>query len=29
MGLLTFTIKPNIPSRLLPLEELANNLWIS
>ena len=29
MGLLTFTIKPNIPSRLLPLEELAHNLWIS
>jgi starch phosphorylase len=29
MGLLTFTIKPNIPTRLLPLEELARNLWIS
>jgi len=29
MGLLTFTIKPNIPARLLPLEELAHNLWIS
>jgi starch phosphorylase len=29
MGLLTFTIKPNIPTRLLPLEELAHNLWIS
>jgi glycogen phosphorylase len=29
MGLLTFTIKPNIPPRLKPLEELAHNLWIS
>ncbi|HEY9592962.1 MAG TPA: alpha-glucan family phosphorylase, partial [Spirochaetia bacterium] len=29
MGILTFTIKPNIPERLRPLEELAHNLWIS
>jgi starch phosphorylase len=29
MGLLTFTVKPNIPQRLKPLEEIANNLWIS
>jgi starch phosphorylase len=29
MGLLTFTVKPNIPTPLLPLEELAHNLWIS
>lgn len=29
MGLLTFTVKPNIPSSLSPLEELARNLWIS
>ena len=29
MGLLAFTIKPNIPKRLIPLEELAHNLWIS
>jgi glycogen phosphorylase len=29
MGLLAFTIKPNIPQRLKPLEELARNLWIS
>ncbi|HVO38669.1 MAG TPA: alpha-glucan family phosphorylase [Spirochaetia bacterium] len=29
MGLLAFTIKPNIPQRLLPLDELARNLWIS
>ena len=29
VGLLTFTIKPNIPGRLLALEELARNLWIS
>ncbi|MGA2478294.1 MAG: alpha-glucan family phosphorylase [Spirochaetia bacterium] len=29
MGLLAFTIKPNIPARLKPLEELAHNLWIS
>jgi glycogen phosphorylase len=29
MGLLTFTIKPNIPPRLKPLEELSHNLWIS
>jgi len=29
MGLLTFTIKPNIPDRLKPLEEIARNLWIS
>ncbi len=29
MGLLAFTIKPNIPAKLKPLEELAHNLWIS
>ncbi len=29
MGLLTFTVKPNIPPRLAALEEIANNLWIS
>jgi starch phosphorylase len=29
MGVLAFTVKPNIPKRLLPLEELAHNLWIS
>ena len=29
MGHLTFTVKPNIPERLKPLEELAHNLWIS
>jgi starch phosphorylase len=29
MGLLTFTVKPNIPPRLSALEELASNLWIS
>ncbi len=29
MGLLTFTVKPNIPAPLAPLEELSRNLWIS
>ena len=29
MGLLTFTVKPNIPAPLVPLEELSRNLWIS
>ncbi len=29
MGLLTFTVKPNIPPRLAALEEIASNLWIS
>lgn len=29
MGVLAFTVKPNIPERLRPLEELAHNLWIS
>ncbi len=29
MGLLSFTVKPNIPEQLKALEELANNLWIS
>ena len=29
MALLAFTIKPNIPPKLKPLEELAHNLWIS
>jgi len=29
MGLLSFTVKPNIPARLAPLEEIAHNLWIS
>jgi starch phosphorylase len=29
MGVLAFTIKPNIPARLETLEELAHNLWIS
>ena len=29
MGLLAFTVKPNIPAPLAPLEELARNLWIS
>ena len=29
MGHLTFTVKPNIPDRLKPLEEIARNLWIS
>ena len=29
MALLAFTIKPNIPAKLKPLEELAHNLWIS
>jgi starch phosphorylase len=25
----TYTVKPNIPERLRPLEEIANNLWVS
>jgi glycogen phosphorylase len=29
MGLLAFTVKPNIPPRLAPLAEIAHNLWIS
>jgi glycogen phosphorylase len=29
MGLLTFTIKPNIPERLKALDVLAHNIWIS
>jgi starch phosphorylase len=29
MGLLTFTVKPNIPPQLAALEEIASNLWIS
>ena len=29
MGHLSFIIKPNIPERLKPLEELSRNLWIS
>jgi len=29
MGILAFTVKPNIPPRLGTLEELARNLWIS
>jgi len=29
MGILAFTVKPNIPARLKTLEELAHNLWIS
>ena len=29
MGLLTFTVRPNIPERLTALEEIARNLWIS
>ncbi len=29
MGLLAFTVKPNIPAPLAPLEELSRNLWIS
>jgi glycogen phosphorylase len=29
MGILAFTVKPNIPARLKTLEELARNLWIS
>ncbi|HET6452464.1 MAG TPA: alpha-glucan family phosphorylase [Spirochaetia bacterium] len=29
MGLLAFTVKPNIPERLKTLHELAHNLWIS
>ncbi len=29
MGVLAFTVKPNIPQPLRPLEELARNLWIS
>ncbi len=29
MGPLAFIIKPNIPEKLKPLEELAHNLWIS
>ena len=29
MGVLAFTVKPNIPERLGALDELAHNLWIS
>ncbi|HUX49488.1 MAG TPA: alpha-glucan family phosphorylase [Spirochaetia bacterium] len=29
MKLLTFTVQPNIPKPLKPLEELAHNMWIS
>ncbi len=29
MGVLAFTVKPNMPERLAPLAEIANNLWIS
>jgi glycogen phosphorylase len=29
MGLLAFTVKPNIPEKLAPLAAIANNLWIS
>ena len=29
MGVLAFTVKPNIPAPLAPLEELSRNLWIS
>ncbi len=29
MGLLAFTVKPNIPKELQRLDELAHNLWIS
>ena len=29
MKLLSFTVKPNIPEPLKPLQELASNLWIS
>jgi len=29
MNTVTYTVKPNIPERLRPLEEIANNLWVS
>jgi starch phosphorylase len=29
MQTVSFTVKPNIPERLKPLEEMANNLWLS
>jgi starch phosphorylase len=29
MRTVSFTVKPNIPERLKPLEEMANNLWLS
>jgi starch phosphorylase len=29
MKTVTYTVKPNIPERLRPLEEIANNLWVS
>ncbi|MBN1836095.1 MAG: alpha-glucan family phosphorylase, partial [Spirochaetales bacterium] len=29
MKTVSYTVKPNIPERLRPLEEIANNLWVS
>jgi starch phosphorylase len=29
MQTVSFIVKPNIPERLKPLEEMANNLWLS
>ncbi|HOV64784.1 MAG TPA: alpha-glucan family phosphorylase, partial [Spirochaetia bacterium] len=29
MNILTFTVKPKIPAPLMPLEEIAHNLWLS
>jgi len=29
MNISTYTVKPNLPSVLSPLEEIANNLWLS
>lgn len=29
MQTVSFSVKPNIPERLKPLEEIANNLWLS
>ena len=29
MQTVSFIVKPNIPDRLKPLEEMANNLWLS
>ena len=29
MNILSVTVKPNIPERLKPLEEMAYNLWVS
>ncbi len=29
MNIVTFTVKPKIPAPLMPLEEIAHNLWLS